>query len=123
MSSVASELEQQVLAPPGIELLATHDSDWAPHACSVTLNVTLDACIVPTSSGEARLDTAHVVVLDDFFGEPEREELLSFITQPGGLGPSDSHNPAHILLPLLLLSEPHWLAAVGTAFNHARVPL
>ncbi len=30
-----------------------------------------------------RLAYSHVVVLDSFFGEPEREALLSELTQPG----------------------------------------
>lgn len=50
----------------------------------VTLNVTLDAAIVPSEAeGGARLDTGHLVVLDDFFGEPERCGLLDFITEAG----------------------------------------
>jgi hypothetical protein len=30
-----------------------------------------------------RLDYAHVVVLDNFFGEPERRALLDHLTAPG----------------------------------------
>ncbi len=30
-----------------------------------------------------RLDYAHVVVLDGFFGEPERQALLDHLTAPG----------------------------------------
>lgn len=77
--------ESELRLPEGTEPLGTHETDWDPQACSPTLNIALDACIVPTSTGEARLDTAHVVVLDDFFGEAERQELLAFITQQGKL--------------------------------------
>ncbi|KAG2443341.1 hypothetical protein HYH02_009405 [Chlamydomonas schloesseri] len=47
------------------------------------MHVTLDACIVPDVNGAARVDTAHVVVLDNFISEAERSELLDFITEPG----------------------------------------
>ncbi|PNH11163.1 Ankyrin repeat domain-containing protein [Tetrabaena socialis] len=63
--------------------IQTHDTAWQPGSCRVALNVTLDACIVPDGSGAARVDTAHLVVLDDFIGEAERAELLEAITEPG----------------------------------------
>ncbi len=64
--------------------LETHETSWQPSHARLTLNVTLDAMIVPSASGAARVDTAHLVVLDDFIGEEERRELLDFITEPGG---------------------------------------
>ncbi len=71
--------------PEGVTPLATHATAWDPSSVAVTLNVTLDACIVPcvSSCGESCADTAHVVVLDDFFGEDERRELLEHLTEPG----------------------------------------
>ncbi|KAF5832743.1 hypothetical protein DUNSADRAFT_11262 [Dunaliella salina] len=63
--------------------VTTHDTSWDPHRVSVPLCVSLDACFVPISSGGVRLDTANVVVLDDFISERERQELLDFITHPG----------------------------------------
>ena len=53
-----------------------------------------------------RLAYSHVVVLDSFFGEPEREALLSQLTQPGwdhskvGI----KHHMASCLLPSLALN-------------------
>ena len=67
----------------------THDTAWSPGDATVALNLTLDACIVPTSCDPAcpaRVDCAHLVVLDDFIGESERQELLDFITEPGEPG-------------------------------------
>lgn len=65
--------------------LAIHPTDWSPNdsELKVTLNVSLDACIVPSEADGARLDVGHVVCLDNLFGEPEREELLNFITEEG----------------------------------------
>lgn len=72
-------MEQLELKP-----LETHDTSWQPSQARVTINVTLDAMIVPGASGAARVDTAHLIVLDNFIGEKERKELLDFITEPGG---------------------------------------
>ena len=59
----------------------THESTWDPSTAQVTLNARLDARLVPQGSA-MRLDYSHVVVLDDFIGEPERQGLLEFLTQP-----------------------------------------
>ena len=50
-----------------------------------TMNVRLDARIVPSpaSAEGARLDYSHVVVIDHFFDEPQRAELLAQLTHPG----------------------------------------
>lgn len=67
-----------------LQPLPTHETQWRPSDVTVALNVALDACIVPTADGSgARVDCAHVVVLDNFFGEAERSGLLDFITEPG----------------------------------------
>jgi len=52
------------------ELLSTHPTDWLPSSLKVPLNLSLDACFVPSaaSGGGLRLDQAHVVVLDGLIG-------------------------------------------------------
>lgn len=45
-----------------------------------TLNIAVDGCIVPCEAG-ARVDYAHLVVLDDFLDETVRLGLLDFLTQ------------------------------------------
>ncbi|GIL61332.1 hypothetical protein Vafri_15808 [Volvox africanus] len=69
--------------PLGLRPIATHATTWRPTDSKVTLNVTFDACIVPDTTGTARVDKAHLVVLDNFIGEAERTGLLDFITHPG----------------------------------------
>lgn len=59
----------------------THESSWDPNTAQVTLNARLDARLVPHGDG-MRLDYGHVVVLDDFIGEPQRQALLDLLTQP-----------------------------------------
>ena len=59
-----------------------HESKWDPDTAQVTLNARLDARLVPQGSA-MRLDYSHVVVLDNFFGETERQPLLDLLTQPG----------------------------------------
>ncbi|GIL79132.1 hypothetical protein Vretifemale_8519 [Volvox reticuliferus] len=63
--------------------IATHPTSWRPTDSRVALNVTLDACIVPDATGAARVDKAHLVVIDDFISEGDRIGLLDFITHPG----------------------------------------
>eukprot|EP01023_Acetabularia_acetabulum_P002205 TRINITY_DN10843_c0_g1_i1.p1 TRINITY_DN10843_c0_g1~~TRINITY_DN10843_c0_g1_i1.p1 ORF type:complete len:320 (-),score=47.34 TRINITY_DN10843_c0_g1_i1:1111-2070(-) len=49
---------------------------------SVTMNLKLDACVVPLSSGEGyRVDEAHLVVLDNFIDHTIRQDILDYITQ------------------------------------------
>ena len=66
-----------------LEPVKTHDTDWQPSSARVTLNVCVDAMIVPSESGGARVDKANLVILDSFIGEEERAELLACITEPG----------------------------------------
>lgn len=54
------------------QLLETHATAWDPSRLQPTLNLTLDGCIVPTQAGSARVDAAHLVVLDAFIDEPTR---------------------------------------------------
>ncbi|DBB12125.1 TPA: hypothetical protein ACH3X3_006236 [Trebouxia sp. C0006] len=61
--------------------ISTHESDWDPASLRVTLNARLDARLVPHGSA-MRLDYGHVVVLDNFIGEPERQSLIDTLTQP-----------------------------------------
>lgn len=67
--------------------LQVHESPWDPDSTACTLNVALDGCIVPSESLGARVDKAHVVVLDDFVSPSDRKELLDWITEPGKLLP------------------------------------
>jgi hypothetical protein len=62
--------------------ISTHESDWDPESLRVSLNARLDAKLVPHGSA-MRLDYGHVVVLDEFIGEPERQSLIDTLTQPG----------------------------------------
>lgn len=59
----------------------THESSWDPNTAQVTLNTRLDARLVPHGSG-MRLDYGHVVVLDNFIDEPQRQALLDLLTKP-----------------------------------------
>jgi len=83
------------------QLLADHDAawqlnvpletsptcSWDPFSVSVAMNLELDGAYVKTrvcgvESDEERWDTGRVCVLDNFFGEKERVELLQQITAP-----------------------------------------
>lgn len=83
--------------------LKTHPTVWTPEGIKVTLNITLDACIVPLGSGGARVDFASLVVLDDFFGEDERSSLLEFLTEPGESSTCMELYSCHVHLLLALL--------------------
>lgn len=63
--------------------IQTHSSDWSPDTAQVTLNARIDARLVPRAAPNQglRLSYGHIVVLDNFIGELERCELLSFLTQ------------------------------------------
>lgn len=61
--------------------ISMHMSDWNPETVQVTLNARIDAKLVPHGS-TMRLDYSHVVVLDNFIGESERQSLLDLLTQP-----------------------------------------
>ena len=64
--------------------LHTHATAWDPETVQITVNARLDARIVPSPSCQAgaRVDYAHVAVLDDFFEESHRVELLDMLTAP-----------------------------------------
>lgn len=54
-----------VLPGPLMEPVQTRPTAWTPASLRVTLNLTLDGCIVPSAAeGGVRVDTAHVAVLD-----------------------------------------------------------
>ena len=59
-----------------------HESEWDPASLQVTLNARLDARLIPHNNA-MRLDYGHVVVLDNFIGEPERQSLIDTLTLPG----------------------------------------
>jgi hypothetical protein len=64
-----------------LKALTTHATDWDPASIRPTLNVTLDASFVPSSSdGTIRLDFAHLIVLDNFISDQHRQELYDLIT-------------------------------------------
>lgn len=94
--------------------LKTHPTLWTPEDANVTLNITLDACIVPVESGGARVDFASLVVLDDFFGETERSSLLDFLTEPGEY--STMVQPCCLMLP-----QPCSLCSVQLLLAHLEV--
>lgn len=64
--------------------IQTHSSEWSPDNIAVALNARLDARLVPCTTPKEgmRLSYSHVVVLDNFIGEEEREQLLSMLTKP-----------------------------------------
>lgn len=67
--------------------MQVHDTTWdRADLPAPTLNIRLDGCIVPDVRGEARLDTAHLVVLDGFLDEPVRRGLMEALVGPGWPG-------------------------------------
>ena len=74
--------------------LDTQPSSWTPDTISPTMNLRLDGRIVPSdAAGGARVSFSHLVVLDGFFGEPERQELMGFLTSSdAAAGPSHDRN-------------------------------
>ena len=106
VAQTATEAAAQGLWLPAPEVLggldwrwlATHESDWSLDRLSPTLNLRLDGRIVPSAAaGGARVSFSHLVVLDGFFGEPERQELAGFLTgQSAASGEADDKNAASI---------------------------
>lgn len=77
--------------------LATHETDWSPERLTPTLNLRLDGRIVPSvAAGGARVSFSHLVVLDGFFGEPERRELAGFLTSSGAAAGQANGNHAAV---------------------------
>jgi len=77
----------------------THDEcSWDPATSQVTMNLELDGAVVETRSHGAlrseRWDTGNVAVLDNFFGEDEREALLAELV-PQGFDLSESPPETH----------------------------
>ncbi|GAX85444.1 hypothetical protein CEUSTIGMA_g12860.t1 [Chlamydomonas eustigma] len=68
--------------------LEQHPTSWEPKDAQVTLNISIDAAFVPSSSLGTRLDQAHLVVLDNFLSAPDCQELLEWLTAPKGNGAS-----------------------------------
>ena len=70
--------------PVTLQLIQTHNSLWDPAKAQVTLNARCDARIVPSAAAAegARVDYAHVAVIDALFGEEQRKELLTMLTEP-----------------------------------------
>lgn len=83
------------------ELLAQHDAAWGysqplrtlqgcawdPASVRVAMNLEIDGAFVHTrvrgvETSRARFDSGHVVVLDNFIGDAERQDLLSLLTAP-----------------------------------------
>ena len=61
--------------------LQTRETAWEPSSARVTMNVTLDACLVP-SAAEAglRADAAHLVVLDELLEAELCRSIRDFFT-------------------------------------------
>ena len=80
-----SESERAVHNSFATNEIQTHSSDWSPDTVQVTLNIRVDARLVPCAPPQQglRLSYGHIVVLDNFIGENERKELLDLLTQPG----------------------------------------
>ena len=73
------------MAGVAFKLLSTHQTDWQASEAKVTLSARCDARIVPSSSspGGARVAYSHIAVLDGFFDEPTRLQLLEQLTEAG----------------------------------------
>jgi len=67
--------------------LATHDTEWLASQARVTLNATLDRTELDTGASRC----CNLIVLDDFFGERERSELMHVLAGPE----HESHNKPH----------------------------
>ncbi|KAL6749804.1 hypothetical protein V8C86DRAFT_2833540 [Haematococcus lacustris] len=67
----------------GLQPIEVHPTSWDPDRVTITLNVRLDACFVPSRDGGLRLDMAHVVVLDNFLDEATRAGLMAALSPPG----------------------------------------
>ena len=72
--------------------LATHPTAWVASDARVTLNVTLDAAVVPCSKGGVRADAAHLVCLDSFLPTSLCQELLERLV--GDAGEAAAEPPA-----------------------------
>lgn len=72
--------------------LQTHSTQWDPNSVSVSLNVAVDGCIVPSESSPegARLSESHIIVLDNFLDGDLTEQLLEVlgVTEPSALPPA-----------------------------------
>lgn len=58
-------------------------TEWNPADVRVTMNLVLEASIVPLHDQGARLSFGHVVVLDDFITDEMGKALLELITEKG----------------------------------------
>ena len=80
-------------APEGTMPLQAHATTWSPSNVKIALNLTLNACMVPTAEeGGLRLDAGHVVVLDDLLDPASCESIRSWLgvaTPPSTVPPSD----------------------------------
>ena len=75
--SLQSQSQDMVSLPE----IRHHGTQWDPRTMQVTLNARLDAKLIPQGIS-MRLNYSHVVVIDNFIGEAEREGLLDFMTEP-----------------------------------------
>lgn len=78
-------MQQPAVSANGLTMneIQTHSSDWSTDSLQITLNARIDARLVPCAAPQQglRLSYGHVVVLDNFIGEAERQGLLDFLTQ------------------------------------------
>lgn len=84
----AGPTASEQLPPPEVlgglpwRFVETHETEWDASGVAPTLNMRLDGRIVPSATlpGGARVSFSHLLVLDNFIGEPERAALMSFLT-------------------------------------------
>lgn len=99
-------------APLKLDLVATHPTAWDPASATVSMNLRMDGCIVPSEAEGGRLSYSHIVVLDDFLDDAPRRQLRDFLTaadalsngtakgQPDKNSPADSSGFDPIVLPM-----------------------
>lgn len=72
-----------------LEPLKVLEQERVPNTAQLVMNLVTDQGEVPTITGELRMDSSHVVVIDGLCSEEERGEILSWLTSPNHnhLGP------------------------------------
>mmetsp|Transcript_11050 Transcript_11050/g.27900 ORF Transcript_11050/g.27900 Transcript_11050/m.27900 type:complete len:344 (+) Transcript_11050:177-1208(+) len=67
-----------------LRAIARQPTRWLPSEAKVALNVVMDAAIIEAPPPEnARISYSHVVVIDNFFDEEQRQQLQDAITHSG----------------------------------------
>ena len=78
-------------APEGTTALQAHATTWSPGDVKIALNLTLNACMVPSLEAESglRLDAGHVVVLDDLLDAAGCQSIRAWlgVSEPPSAAP------------------------------------